>query len=75
MVGEQFLQVCFITHDSDIHPWVGSKIIDEGDVRNLSLMCDSIHHGGLAGVELTHATSFGFNAETREPTRSLANTT
>jgi len=71
--GAVFTEVCFITNDSDIHPWVGSKIIDEGDVRNLSLMCDSIHaHGGLAGVELTHATSFGFNAETREPTRAAS---
>ncbi len=47
------------------------KIIDEGDVKNLSLMCDSIHeHGGLAGVELTHATGFSLNAETREPARA-----
>jgi len=38
--GAVFTEVCFITHDSDIHPWVGSKIIDEGDVKNLSLMCE-----------------------------------
>lgn len=69
--GAIFTEVCFFSMDSDITPWVGSRLIDEGDVRNLSLMCDSIHeHGALAGVELTHGSSFCLNAESRQPGRA-----
>ena len=71
--GAVFTEVCFFTHDSDSMPWVGSKIIDQGDIKNLSLMCDRIHeHGSLAGVELTHGASFNFNAETRMPGRGVS---
>ena len=66
--GAVFTEVCFFTHDSDITPWVGSRLIDSGDIRNLALMCDSVHeHGALAGVELTHGSSFCLNAESRMP--------
>ena len=66
-----FTEVCFFTFDSDITPWVGSRLIDQGDMRNLALMCDSIHkHGALAGVELTHGSSFCLNAESRMPGRA-----
>lgn len=53
---------------SDITLWVGSRLIDKGDIRNLALMCDSFHeHDSLAGVELTHGSSFCLNAESRMP--------
>ncbi len=69
--GAVFTEVCFFTFDSDITPWIGSRLIDRGDMRNLSLMCDSIHkHGALAGVELTHGSSFCLNAESRMPGRA-----
>ena len=69
--GAVFTEVCFFTFDSDITPWVGSRLIDRGDMRNLKLMCDSIHkHGSLAGVELTHGSSFCLNAESRMPGRA-----
>ena len=69
--GAVFTEVCFFTFDSDITPWVGSRLIDKGDMRNLALMCDSIHkHGALAGVELTHGSSFCLNAESRMPGRA-----
>jgi dimethylamine/trimethylamine dehydrogenase len=50
-----------------------SRIWDEADVRNWSLMCERIHeHGGLAGIELmatgTHVTGF----ETRLPARAVS---
>ncbi len=66
-----FTEVCMVSQDSDAMPFVGSKLVDKGDIRNLRLMTDEVHkHGGLAGVELTHASSFGFNAETRMPGRA-----
>ncbi len=69
--GAVFTEVCFFTFDSDITPWIGSRLIDSGDTRNLALMCDAIHqHGSLAGVELTHGSSFCQNAESRMPGRA-----
>ncbi len=69
--GAIFTEVCFFTFDSDITPWVGCRLIDQGDMRNLALMCDSIHkHDALAGVELTHGSSFCLNAESRMPGRA-----
>lgn len=53
-------------------PWVGSKLLDLGDIQNLRMMTDEIHrHGGLAGVKLTHGSSVCFNAETRMPNSFL----
>ena len=69
--GAVFTEVCFFTFDSDITPWVGSRLIDKGDMRNLAAMCDAIHkHDALAGVELTHGSSFCLNAESRMPGRA-----
>ncbi len=36
--GAVFTEVRFFTCDSDITPWVGSRLVDQGDIRNLSLM-------------------------------------
>jgi len=69
--GAVFTEVCFFAFDSDITPWVGSRLIDRGDIRNLALTCERIHeHDSLAGVELTHGSSFCLNAESRMPGRA-----
>lgn len=66
--GAVFTEVCSIAPGGDIMPWVGSKLWDAGDVRNLSRMADAIHeHGSLAGVELVHSGGLANNAETRAP--------
>jgi dimethylamine/trimethylamine dehydrogenase len=71
--GAVFTEVCNVNHAGDILPWVGSKLCDQGDVRNLSLMCDRIHdHGSLAGVELLHSGGLAGNAETRSPTYTVS---
>jgi dimethylamine/trimethylamine dehydrogenase len=68
-----FTEACVISPDSDITPWVVSKLWDDGDVRNLSAMCNSIHaHGSLAGVELLHCGPLSGNAETRMPGRAVS---
>lgn len=67
--GAVFTEVCTISPDGDASPLVASRLWDEGDVRNLSLMCEMVHeHGALAGVELGHGGSVGSNAETRRST-------
>lgn len=67
--GAVFTEVCNVNHAGDVMPWVGSKLCDSGDVRNLSLMCDRIHdHGGLAGVELLHSGGLAECCESRSPT-------
>jgi dimethylamine/trimethylamine dehydrogenase len=71
--GAVFTEACMISPDSDISPWVVSKLWDQGDVRNLSVMCDSIHeHESLAGVELCHCGPLSSNAETRRPGRAAS---
>jgi dimethylamine/trimethylamine dehydrogenase len=71
--GAVFTEVCNVSHAGDILPWIGSKLCDEGDVRNLSLMCDRIHdHGSLAGVELLHSGGLAGNAESRAPTFTVS---
>ena len=71
--GAIFTEVCNVNHAGDILPWVGSKLCDRGDVRNLSLMCDRIHdYGSLAGVELLHSGGLAGNAESRSPTYTVS---
>ena len=68
-----FTEDCLISPDSDISPWVVSKLWDEGDIRNLGAMCDAIHeHGSLAGVELLHCGPLSGNAESRAPGRAVS---
>ena len=46
-------EYCSVHPESDDSPWIGARLWDEGDVRNLALMCERVHeHGSLAGVEL-----------------------
>ena len=68
-----FTEVCLIAPDSDPLPWVGVRLWDSGDIRNLSLMCEKVQaHGSLAGVELTHGGGLCHNAETRLPARGAS---
>jgi dimethylamine/trimethylamine dehydrogenase len=68
-----FTEVCTISADADIMPWVGVRLWDAGDVRNLSLMCEKVQeHGSLAGIELCHSGSIGANKETRHPNRVVS---
>jgi dimethylamine/trimethylamine dehydrogenase len=71
--GAVFTEACTISPDTDIAPWVVSRLWDQGDVRNLSVMCDSVHeHGALAGVELCHCGPLSSNAESRRPGRAAS---
>jgi dimethylamine/trimethylamine dehydrogenase len=56
-----------IATDTDYWPVVSTRVWDEDDLRNLSLMADEAHkHGSLAGIELTHG---GVHADGRESRR------
>jgi dimethylamine/trimethylamine dehydrogenase len=56
-----------IASDTDYWPVVSTRVWDEDDLANLSLMCDEAHkHGSLAGIELTHG---GVHADGRESRR------
>ncbi|MSO41211.1 MAG: FAD-binding protein [Solirubrobacterales bacterium] len=71
--GAVFTEVCVMTPDGDVTPWVGARLWDEGDIRNLSLMCDRIHdHDALAGVEMAFPGGLAQNAETRAPGRVVS---
>jgi dimethylamine/trimethylamine dehydrogenase len=71
--GAVFTEVCNVNHAGDVLPWVSAKLCDQGDVRNLSLMCDRIHdHGALAGVELLHSGGLADCAESRSPTFTVS---
>lgn len=68
-----FTEVCTISPDADIMPWVGVRLWDAGDVRNMALMCERIQeHGSLAGIELCHSGAIGGNKETRHPNRMVS---
>src|SRR5262245_53681815 len=65
-------EYCLVAPDSDDFPRVGARLWDDGDVRNLSRMCDAVHeHGALAVVELCHGPGDTPAFETRTPPRSL----
>jgi dimethylamine/trimethylamine dehydrogenase len=56
-----------IASDTDYWPVVSTRVWDEDDLRNLSLMADEAHkHSSLAGIELTHG---GVHADGRESRR------
>lgn len=70
------------TSGLSIHPehdcWGGaephSRLWDEDDARNWSLMCDAVHkHGALAGAELV-TTGGGSGFESRLPIKSVSGT-
>jgi dimethylamine/trimethylamine dehydrogenase len=52
---------------------IASRIWDERDVRNWSLMCERVHeHGALAGIELSATGSGVTGYETRVPSRAVS---
>ncbi len=54
---------------------VVSRIWDEADVRNWSLMCERVHeHGALAGIELMATGTHVTGLETRLPARAVSGT-
>ncbi len=65
-------EYCVVAPDGDDFHRIGARLWDEGDVRNLSLMCDAVHeHGALAVVELCHGPGDTPAHETRTQPRSL----
>jgi dimethylamine/trimethylamine dehydrogenase len=63
-------EYCSIAPESDDTHRVSARLWDEGDVRNLSLMCDMIHEqGSLAAVEIWHGGPNAAGQESRVPAR------
>ena len=57
-----------VSFDSDESPYISSRIWDDEDLRNLSLMADAAHeHGALAGLQLAHTGAHAGNRESRWP--------
>ena len=57
-----------VSPDSDFWPVISTRIWDDDDLRNLSLMCEEAHrHGALAGIELTHGGAHARAHEARVP--------
>jgi dimethylamine/trimethylamine dehydrogenase len=57
-----------VSPDSDFWPVISTRIWDDDDLRNLSLMCEEAHrHGALAGIELTHGGAHARALEARVP--------
>ena len=64
--GAVFTEACIMAPDGDVTPWVVSRLWDQGDARNLSLMCDRVHdHDALAGIEMAVPGGLAQNAESR----------
>jgi len=66
-------EYCSIHPSSEDHGYVGARLWDEGDVRNLGLMCEKAHeHGALAGVELWYGAAHAHNLESRLAARGAS---
>ncbi len=66
-------EYCSIHPSSEDHGYVGARLWDETDVRNLGLMCEKVHeHGALAGVELWYGAAHAHNLESRLPARGVS---
>jgi dimethylamine/trimethylamine dehydrogenase len=71
--GVVFTEFCSIHPESDEFPYTSARLWDEGDVRNLSAMCDEIHkHGCLSGVQLWYGGIHSPRLESREIPRSAS---
>jgi len=65
--GAVFTEFCSIHPESDEYPYTSARIWDEGDVRNLSYMCEVAHRwGSLAGVQLWYSGGNAPSLESRE---------
>lgn len=78
--GAVCTEYCSIHPESDDTHRVSARLWDDGDVRNLALMCDAIHAwDSLAGVELwyggPHAPCMDSRAVPRRLRRSRARST
>jgi dimethylamine/trimethylamine dehydrogenase len=63
-------EYCSIAPESDDTHRVSARLWDEGDVRNLSLMCDMIHEQkSLAAVEIWHGGPNAAGQDSRVPAR------
>ncbi len=57
-----------VSVDSDFWPVVSTRMWDDDDVRNLSVMCEEAHaYGSLAGIELTHGGAHARARDARVP--------
>jgi dimethylamine/trimethylamine dehydrogenase len=63
-------EYCSIAPESDDTHRVSARLWDEGDVRNLSLMCELLHsHDALAAVEIWHGGPNAAGQDSRVPAR------
>jgi dimethylamine/trimethylamine dehydrogenase len=68
--GTVSTEYCSIAPESDDIHRVSARLWDDGDVRNLSLMCDLLHEqGALAAVEIWHGGANACGLESRVPSR------
>ncbi len=66
-------EYCSIGPESDDTHRISARLWDDGDVRNLSLMCDMLHdHGALAAVEIWHGGANACGHESRVPARGAS---
>jgi dimethylamine/trimethylamine dehydrogenase len=57
-----------VSVDSDFWPVFSTRIWDDDDLRNLSVMCEEAHaHGALAGIELAHGGAHARGRDARVP--------
>jgi len=69
--GVVFTEFCSIHPEADEYPFTSARIWDQGDVANLSYMCDIAHrHGSLAGIQLWYSGGNAPGLESREFGRS-----
>ena len=68
--GTVCTEYCSIHPESDEYPWTSARLWDEGDVINLSYLCEMAHeHGALVGVQLWYSGIHAINMESREVPR------
>src|ERR1700694_1698860 len=68
--GAVCTEYCSIAPESDDTHRVSARLWDEGDVRNLSLMCDLIHkYDSLAAVGMWHSGPNAAGQDSRVPAR------
>ena len=74
--GTVTTEYCSIAPESDDTHRVSARLWDDGDVRNLSLMCDMLHdQGALAAVEIWHGGANACGMESRVPARGASQIT
>lgn len=69
--GVVFTEYCSIHPEADEYPYTSARIWDDGDVQNLSYLCEVAHrHGSLAGIQLWYSGGNAPSLESREIGRS-----